>query len=108
MFTARLTALTKVSGQISFSSSSFVRSRPRWRTRHTSVSKTFGVRGNGVPSREMTRSAGSNEKGPNWYISFSVSDIGTSSDFKKIPRKAQRQLDDISRIYVMSARGRDG
>src|SRR5215469_6217922 len=78
MFTARFTSSTNVFGQISLRSSSLVRSLPRLRTRYTSVSKTLGVSGTGVPSRKMTRSVGSSEKGPNSYISFSVNGIGAS------------------------------
>src|SRR6516165_4131803 len=96
MFTARLTSSTKVSGQISLRSSSFARSLPRLRTRHTNVSKTFGVRGRAAPLRERTRSAGSKENGPNSYISFSISDIGV---FRSLLKDSKRGRKTFRRLF---------
>src|ERR1700733_8342724 len=84
MFTARLTSSTKVSGHICFRSSSFVSTRPWFRTRQRRVSKAFGVSETMLPSHDRTRSVGSKRKGPNSYISFSINDIGDlQNSFKK-------------------------
>jgi len=87
-----------------------VSSRPRLRTRHTRVSKTFGVSDKGTLSREIMRSAGSSEKGPNSYISFSINDIRTPRKLqihsKPSPKTFRRHFDYIGYVWA-AAQGSD-
>ena len=64
-FWARLDSSTTVSGQIRRRTSSLSTTRSRFWTSSSSVSKAFGVRGSGSPSRSSRRVAGSRRKGPN-------------------------------------------
>jgi len=74
-FWARLLSSTTASGHTSRSTSSLSTTRSRFWTSSSSVSKAFGVRASGSPSRSSRRLAGSSRNGPNTYVG-TVSIIG--------------------------------
>src|SRR4030095_16749332 len=71
MLCVRLLSSTKLSGQTVCINSSFSTSRPPRRISTSSVSKTFGSSGTGLPSRSSRRSAGSRRKESNSNNSLS-------------------------------------
>src|SRR5262249_54409671 len=65
MLTVRFASSTKLSGQTSRISSSFIIRRPLLRTRASRISNDFGDKGTGLPSQNKSCSRGSQQNLPN-------------------------------------------